>query len=82
MNENFKSGFVGGVFHFNLEGVALETNLVELDGFEYSSLVAFEAGGSVVHLEPCYEPYIFRSEIAHQHSADRPVHHVHSAYVA
>ena len=73
---------IGGVLHLDLEAVTLEANLVELDGLEDATLVALEAGCGVVDLEARDEAHILRREIAHQHSADRPVDDVHSADVA
>ena len=35
-----------------------------------------------MHLETSHQPYILRREIAHQHTADGPVHHVHATHIA
>jgi len=49
---------VGRKLHLNLETIALETNLVQLDGLQHAAPVAHEARRRVVHLESCHRLHI------------------------
>ena len=40
---DLKTNLIGGVFHLNLETVALETDLIEFDGLQYATLVALKS---------------------------------------
>ena len=73
---------MGGVFHLDLETVALEADLIKFDGLQYPPLVADKARCGVVYLEPGDYPHVFRGEITHQHPSDRPVYHVHPCHIA
>ena len=47
---NLEAHLVGGVFHLDLEGIALKLNLVEVDALQHLSPVAHKAGCGVVHV--------------------------------
>ena len=79
---DLEANLVSRVLHLYLEGVALEANLVELDGLQDAPAVALEASRRVVHLEAGDHPDILRCEIAHQHTSDGPVDDVHPADIA
>ena len=79
---DLETNFISSVFHLDLETVALEADLVELDGLQHATLVALEAGCGVVHLEACDEAHVFRGEVTHQHTTDGPVHDIHTTDVA
>ena len=72
---------MGGVFHLNLEAVALEADLIEFDGLQHPTLVADKARRGVMYLEPGDDPHVFRGEITHQHTANGPVDDIHAADV-
>lgn len=72
----------GGELHLNLEAIALEANLVELDGLQHTTLVALETCGGVVNLEARNDAYILRGKVRHQHATDRPVDHVDATDIA
>ena len=76
-----KSYFIGGKLHLYLKPIALETNLVKFNGFEYPALVTLETGRGVVNFETGHQPHVLRREIAHQHSTYWPVDDIHSAYI-
>ena len=73
---------MGGVFHFDLEGVALETDLVQLDRLEHLAAVALESGGGIVHLEAGHEADVGRGVVRHEDAPEGPVDHVHAVAVA
>lgn len=73
---------MGCVFHLNLEGIAFKTNLVKFDSGQYPTFVTFESSSSVMNFEPSDKPYVFRGEIAHKHSAYRPVYNIYTTYIA
>src|SRR5574344_622077 len=79
---DLKTDFVGSIFHFNLKGISLETDLVERNGLKYSAAVTLETGCGVVDIESCDETDILGGEITHQNSADRPVDHVDPADIS
>lgn len=80
--DDFKSGFVGCEFHFNLEGVSFEAYLIQIDGFQHLAAVTYETGGGVVDGNACDDTHILGSEIRHQYPPHRPIDHVYAAYVA
>lgn len=77
-----RSAFVSGEFHFYLESIPFEADAVQIDGLQYLAAVAYKAGGSVMYGQSRDKPYIFGSEIRHQHTSHRPVYHIHAADVA
>ena len=79
---NLKANLVGGELHLNLEAIALEANLVELDGLQHATLVALETSGSVVNLKARNDAHILRGKVRHQHATDRPVDHVDATDIA
>ena len=70
------------VLHFYLEGIALEANFVERNGFEHLAAIADKACRGVVDMKSGYETYILAGKIAHQDTSDRPVHNVYAADIA
>ena len=79
---NLESALVSRELHFNLECIAFELDFVQFDGFKYLTAVAFESGSSVVDRQASDEAYVLRCEVRHQYTAHRPVHYIHTAYVA
>ena len=77
-----ESAFKGGEFHFNLESISFETDVVQMDGFKHFPAVAYKAGSSVMNGQSGNEPHIFGGKVGHQYSSHRPVHHIDSAYIA
>ena len=73
---DFKTKHVGGELHLYLESVAFEAYVVEVNGFEHFTTVALESRCGVVYLQTSNYTHILAGEIAHQHTAHRPVHHV------
>ena len=43
-----EAAFVGGEFHFYLEGVSFEADAVQIDGLQYPAAVTYKSGCSVV----------------------------------
>lgn len=78
----FEPYFVGGVFHLNLEAIALETNLIQWDCFKNTAFVALESGRCIMHVEARHQPDVLGGEVAHQHSSDGPVHYINTTDVA
>ena len=70
---------MGGVLHFDLETIALETHFIKRDGLKHASAITFEARRGVVNLKACDEAHVFGGEIAHQHTTDGPVNNVYTA---
>ena len=79
---NLEAVFVCRKLHLNLERISLETNLVEVDGLENLSAIALESGCRVVNLHSRNYADVLRCEIRHQHSAHRPVYHIHAAHLS
>ena len=77
----FEAAFVGSELHLYLEGVSLEVDTVQIDGFQYPAPVTYESGCSVVDGQPGDEAYIFGGKIRHQHTSHGPVHHIHTAHI-
>lgn len=50
--------FVGGEFHFYLEGVSFEADTVQIDGLQYPAAVTYKSGCSVVDGQPGDEAHI------------------------
>ena len=73
---DLEANLVGGVFHLNLEGIALEADLIEVDGLQHTATVADEARGGVVDADARDKAHILRGEVAHQYAAHGPVDHV------
>lgn len=63
-------------------GLLSEYGEVQIDGLEHPAAVAHESCGGVVDVEPRHHPHVPRCEIAHEHPAHGPVHHVHAGFVA
>ena len=70
------------IFHLYLESIALEADSIQIYGFQYLTSVADESGCGIMYLETGYDTHVFRSEIAHQHTSDRPVDHVHTRNIS
>ena len=55
---NLEANLVGGVFHLNLESIALEADLIEVDGLQHATAIADEASGGVVYADARDEAHI------------------------
>ena len=77
-----EAALVSRKLHFNLEGVSLEANLVQFDGFEYFAAIAHESGGRVVNGYAENGADVLGGEVTHQDASHRPVDDVHAADVA
>ena len=62
---DFEAHGIGGKFHFYLEGIALELDVVKVDGLKHFTLVADEAGRGVVNLHAGDNAHIDRGKVAH-----------------
>jgi len=74
--------FVGGIFHFDLEGVTLEADLIKFDGLEHMTAVADEAGCGVVYLNAEDEANVFAGEVGHEHASYWPIDDIDAGEVA
>src|SRR5690606_430683 len=68
----------GHELHLNLESVTDGPYFVQVDGFQYLSPVAFEAGCEIADIHSGNKPDIHRSAIGHQHPAHGPVYDVYA----
>ena len=73
--------FVGGEFHFYLEGVSFEADTVQIDGLQYPAAVTYKSGCSIVDGQPREEAYLFGGKIRHQYTSHGPVHYVHTTHI-
>lgn len=73
---------MGSEFHLNLEGIAFEADVVEVNGPEHICFIADKTRRRVADRQSRDEAHIFRGEVAHQHSPHRPVNNVDSAFIA
>jgi hypothetical protein len=53
-----KSRLLHAVLHFDLEGIADESDLVQRQGLQGAGLVADEAGGGIAHAEPEHQAHV------------------------
>lgn len=47
-----EAAFVGGEFHFYLEGVSFEADAVQIDSLQYPAAVTYKSGCSIVDGSP------------------------------
>ena len=78
---NLEAALVGGELHLNLEGIPLEADFVQFDGFEHLTAVALESGSGVVDGQAGDDAHILGGEVGHEHASHGPVHYVHAADV-
>ena len=46
---NMETAFVSSKFHFNLESIPFEADIVQVDGFKYFTAVTYKAGSGVMN---------------------------------
>ena len=80
--DDFRATLSSRELHFDLEGIAFEADLIQFDCLERVTLIADEAGCSIVNIDTQNETHILAGEITHQHAPHRPVHHIHSCYIS
>ena len=73
---------MSGILHLYLESIALKADCIQINGFQHLTAIANESGCSIMHLETGYDTHVFRSEIAHQYTSDRPVDHIHARNIS
>ena len=78
----FEAEAEGGIFHLYLEGIALEVDVIQADGFQYLARPANKAGCSVAQGDAEDSTDVGRGIIRHEDAPDRPVHDVHARDVA
>ena len=61
---DLETDLIGRVFHLYLETIALETDLVEFDGLQHTTLVTLESCCSVVDQLTTFTPLTYRLPIA------------------
>ena len=79
---HLESQFVCSEFHFDLEGIPLEADSIEVDSFQYLAAIALESRCCVVDLHAEYCPYIYRSVVGHDYSPYWPVNHADAVAVS
>ena len=68
-------------FHFDLEGIAFETDVVEINGFQNFPGVANESGCGVMYFHARDKSHVLGGEIGHEYSSHGPVHDVNTCDV-
>ena len=76
-----EDAFVGGEFHFYLEGVSFEADPVQIVSLLYLAAVTYKSGCSIVDGQPGDEAYILGGKIRHQYTSHGPVHYVHTTHI-
>ena len=69
---------MGGKLHLNLEGIALEANLIELYRLEHLPTITYKASRCIANIYAQYRTHINGCAIRHQHASHRPIHHIHA----
>ena len=73
---------VGRELHLYLEGIALETDGVEVERLKHAAAVAYEAGGGVVDRYARDEAHVLAGIVGHEHTPHGPVDDVHARDIA
>src|SRR5688572_9442000 len=79
---NFKTVFIGQELHLDLEGITNKFDLIQRNGFQYFTRIAFKTGGGVGNWHSGDHAYVRAGKITHQYPVHGPVYYVYAFYIA